>query len=128
MASSTQSYEHVKANFTVVFDDETLNDGFGYDYETNVFTAPRRGVYMITINFGWFQEYTAIKLVINRKDTVAAFGGYREITNGVGGNSVIVELKRGDKVWVISGDTENGELQAATRCCRFTTFSGFLML
>ena len=90
----------------VVFEKVVSNLGNGYNNNTGVFTAPRKGVYVFLWTMTTYQGHSfEAYLVKNGVDIKYLYinggpqGGYE-----TGSTSALLELKRGDRVWIRGGN------------------------
>uniref|UniRef100_A0A8W8HXK8 C1q domain-containing protein n=1 Tax=Magallana gigas TaxID=29159 RepID=A0A8W8HXK8_MAGGI len=105
----------------VVFKTVDLNEGFGYDASTGIFTAPSGGIYVFdwtTLTFQGHVAYTS--LVVN--DQYKSWNYCRDSnsnTHLLCSKMTVVKLKQEDKVWigVFSGKTNLHS--------QYTSFSGY---
>ncbi|KAM8746493.1 complement C1q-like protein 4 [Acanthopagrus schlegelii] len=107
------------------FDTNITNVGGGYDCTSGVFTAPRTGVYYFTFSYHAGKDNkSGLSLVKNSSIIVRATDNNEQQKNFTdnAGNSAVLELQSGDKVfvrlpagcWVWGADNT-------------TSFSGFLI-
>ena len=107
-----------------------LNDGNAYSPFTGTFTAPITGVYFLTYHISAWgtNDETIIKLVVNNRNIVDADaepkGSPAHHANS--GNSAIIRLNSGEKVWLEVYSNNNAMLSSA-ETYRFTTFSGYML-
>ncbi|XP_030286579.1 complement C1q-like protein 4 [Sparus aurata] len=105
------------------FDTIITNVGEGYDNTSGVFKAPIAGVYYFTFSYQAPKNYTSGLLLMKNDSVVvkaADHNGRGEYLTDNGGNSAILELALGDKVF----------MQLPANHCvwtadRTTSFSGF---
>eukprot|EP00105_Crassostrea_gigas_P033955 XP_019918103.1 PREDICTED: complement C1q tumor necrosis factor-related protein 2-like [Crassostrea gigas] len=105
----------------VVFDTVDLNEGFGYNLSTGIFTAPSGGIYVFdwtTLTFQGHAAYTS--LVVN--DQFKSWNYCRDLNSKTHlpcSKMTVVKLKQGDKVWIgVFGGPTNLNSQ-------YTSFSGY---
>ena len=91
------------ANQTVKYDEVLINDGNGYDDRTGVFTSPVAGTYMFIMD-SLSPGPIWLFLYLNKK-SVASVHVARPGTHFQISRTVILKLKKGDHVKVISQDT-----------------------
>ncbi|XP_062615559.1 cerebellin-2-like, partial [Saccostrea cucullata] len=107
---------------TVIFDNERLNEGNGYDKKTGVFTAPEEGVY----TFSWTIMTVGGRLFVS--DLVHnKYDKANNYTDGTGKKGYVttsrtanIKMQKGDKVW-IRANGNNGKFAMGGHWC---TFSG----
>ena len=113
---------------TIKCDQILLNDGNVYSPYTGTFTVPKTGVYFLTFNINVaIIDVTNVKLVVNNRNIVDAIA-YVTGTNHhvMGGNSAIIRLNSGDKVWLEIYSNGGAELYSLPDY-RWVTFSGFFL-
>nr|XP_022307699.1 complement C1q-like protein 2 [Crassostrea virginica] len=107
----------------LVFPHVITNKGQGYDNSTGKFTAPRDGTYIFTLTAVSYNDNVINLDIVHdgvRKVRTDSTGFSRYQT---GTNLVVLELDRGDAVWV---KRYNGQ-GYWTHSVPLTTFSGFLL-
>jgi len=88
-------------NDRLVFTQEILDVGGGYDSSTGYYKAPVNGMYRITIQIcGNYDKWFVAFIMANDKQVgyASSLGGSVEVTCATG--SALAYLKRGQKVWV----------------------------
>ncbi|XP_060560092.1 GATA zinc finger domain-containing protein 14-like [Ruditapes philippinarum] len=113
---------------TVKFNKIITNDGGGYSAQTGVFTCSEGGVYMFTFSIGQRDQdhYMWAELMVNSMNMIdAVVDTYHPSQDLQGGNTVIVRLKQGDRVWIDA--THNGSHLEGSGSLRLTTFSGLFL-
>lgn len=89
-------------NARVVFETVDLNEGFGYDASTGIFTTPSSGIYVLdwtTVTFPIQASYTS--LVVN--DQFKSWNYCRDVNSKtylLCNKMTVVKLKKGDKFWI----------------------------
>jgi hypothetical protein len=110
-------------NSVVKFEDVKVNRGQGYNPSTGVFIAPRKGLYHVSClilgNNGHFVHYQ-----LNKNDAAYTYGystkgGYTSSTI-----SSLVEMKKGDRVFIKHRHTSNSE---QINGGHYSTFSGYFL-
>ena len=108
---------------TLIFTSVILNVGNGYNPSTGVFTPPVAGTYVFYVTaVEYDHQYLHVDIVLNSVSKVTLLGendtGYQ-----TGTNMVVLNLQKGDSVWVrhVSGKGYWSWSAPAT------TFSGFLI-
>ena len=119
MTSSSTSW----SGDILVFPHVITNKGQGYSSSSGKFTAPRDGTYVFTVTVVSY-ESNLLSLSIVQDGVIKVLtwstGNARDQT---GTNLVVLELDRGDAVWVkcVSGRGYH------TNSVPYTTFSGFIL-
>ena len=122
-------HTHYVTGQTVRYDQILTNHGNGYNAFTGVFSVPLTGTYLLTFAIATDQRYShiCVRLVDNNNylaDACADPGTTTHIDTA--GNTVIVALTVGHRVWVEVYDTSNG-LMYGTPTHRHATFSGVFL-
>ncbi|XP_062578363.1 cerebellin-2-like [Saccostrea cucullata] len=120
--SAAKSY---KEHETWIFDTVLVNDGNSYEKTTGIFTAPSDGTY----GFTWSTLTDPNKMAHPYLRVNGQYKGFTGFNNAAtsqtfwssGSNTVLVRLKKGDKVNIASG------YKAAFARERLTSFSGWKM-
>ena len=121
--------DNMTIGYTIKCDQVLLNDGNVYSPYTGTFTVPETGVYLLTFSIAaaTLSDRTHVKLVSNNRNIVDAIAYVRDSWHHVmGGNTAIVSLNSGEKVWLEIYDTAGVQLYSKTDY-RWVTFSGFLL-
>lgn len=108
---------------TLIFDEIITNVGNGYNPSTGVFTSPISGTYVFyvtAVDYG--AKFLAIDIVLNSVSKARAYCSH-STTYQTGTNMVVLELQKGDSVWVRYA----GGKGYATDSVPLTTFSGYLI-
>lgn len=119
---------NLKTRETVIFNQASLNKGSAYDTTTGEFTAPTNGVY----SFSWTtmsetEKYFITEIVLNSSPVAYNFTDGRGRTKNAGNvmssSNAIIEMRKGDKVWIRAHD-KYGQF---ARCVngQWCFFSGF---
>ena len=106
----------------LVFPHVITNKGQGYSLNSGKFTAPRDGTYVFTVTAVSYSNYLRLDIVhdgVSKVRTWSDDSAYYQ----TGTNLVVLELDRGDAVWV-KRDAGGGYTSASVP---YTTFSGFLL-
>ena len=120
---------HMGIGHTIKCDQVLINDGNAYSPYTGTFIVPETAVYFLTFNIDAATngDQTIVKLVVNNRNIVDADAWVTGAVHHVmGGNSAIIRLNSGDKVWLEIYFNNNVELYSEPNF-RFTTFSGYLL-
>ena len=107
----------------IKFDHITANIGTAYNSESGIFEAPSSGMYLfhwlITNDVG---SYMNSELYSNGKVYGKAMSdAHDHADRAVAGNIVILQLDKGDQVWIRSGTEHNGKIVGGFN----STFSGY---
>ncbi|KAH3719009.1 complement C1q-like protein 4 [Dreissena polymorpha] len=112
----------------IIFDRVITNSGTAYDSGTGIFTAPVRGYYVFHMDI--LMEPGENEYLQFVKDGAHILYNFIQATGSLndvsGSRTVVVELERGNKVWirtVTSGHHGSGTLHGN----EFSTFSGWLV-
>nr|XP_034307784.1 complement C1q tumor necrosis factor-related protein 4-like [Crassostrea gigas] len=119
---------NLKTSETVIFNQASLNKGSAYDTTTGEFTAPNDGVY----SFSWTtmsetEKYFITEIFLNSSPVAYNFTDGRGRTKNAGNvmssSNAIIEMRKGDKVWIRAHD-KYGQF---ARCVngQWCFFSGF---
>ena len=120
---------NMSIGYTVKCDQVLLNDGNAYSPYTGVFTVPETGVYLLTFSIAAaiVEDKTHVKLVSNNRNIVDAVVWTKVNWHHVmGGNTAIVRLNSGEKLWLEIYDTAGVQLYSR-QDYRWVTFSGVLL-
>ncbi|XP_062572262.1 C1q-related factor-like [Saccostrea cucullata] len=117
--------KNYKAYETWIFDTVLVIDGNSYDESRGIFTAPSEGTYVFT----WATLTDPNKMTHPFLWVNGQFKGYAAFNNSItsqkfwssGSNTVLVRLKKGDKVNIASG------YRATYAREKYTSFSGWKM-
>ena len=119
--------EHMAIGHTIKCDQVLINDRNTYSPYTGTFTVPETAVYFLTFQIDAYNkgDETVVKLVSNNRNIVDAVAwvtgtGHHVMT----GNSAIIRLNSGDKVWLEIYNTNSVQLYSLPNY-RFVTFSGY---
>ncbi|XP_045170493.2 coadhesin-like isoform X2 [Mercenaria mercenaria] len=116
--------ETVKSNQTIVFANTSLNEGNGYDNNTGVFTAPRDGTYLFTIQMCLYgQNYFHWAIMANDAELKKGYFGDGSYNKCYTADAVAL-LKAGDHVSVKSTTGSAKLLQDGDK---WNTFTGVLL-
>ena len=107
----------------VKFDDVKVNRGQGYDPSTGVFTAPRKGLYHFScvIMAHGNQE---VQYQLNKNDARYLLGYSNKSGSATSTISDVVEMKKGDRVFIKHRWTSNSQEISGLN---HSTFSGYFM-
>lgn len=91
----------LKEGEIIIFPHVISNVGGGYNASNGVFTAPHIGVYVFTLFLApsYRREIKAI-LVVNGSPKVGTYVKQRSGIYTAAGNSAVIPLVQGDRVWV----------------------------
>ena len=119
---------HLALGHTIKCDQIIINDANAYSHYTGVFTVPRSGVYLLTYTFDVNHDhrYEGVKLMVNNRFIVGAIAEENDNKQAMGGNTAIVRMTMGEKVWLESYYARDGELISDNNL-KLTTFSGVLL-
>lgn len=108
---------------TLIFDVVITNTGNGYNPSTGVFTSPISGTYVFYVSaVEYTSQHLAIDIVLNSVSKVRAYG-HSSASYQTGTNMVVLELQKGDSVWVRFAGGKGYYTQGVP----LTTFSGYLI-
>ena len=119
----------------IPFDLALVNEGNAMDLTSGIFTAPRTGIYFFSFTGqAFFPSSTSrVWLGVNLYLNNGLIGkGYASEANTVSGQSSTLtlqstlNLKSGDKVWMMITDTSSGEYLWDTTS-HYTHFTGFML-
>ncbi|XP_076099269.1 complement C1q tumor necrosis factor-related protein 5-like isoform X2 [Mytilus galloprovincialis] len=104
--ASLSATKSIGSGAVVPFDKVLTNEGKGFDPNTGIFTAPRKGFYQISATTmsahgAYFHSY----LMKNNEKTVGMYPGQGPQT---GSANIVMKLKKEDRVYIKhrNGDTE----------------------
>uniref|UniRef100_A0A0B7A6S4 C1q domain-containing protein n=1 Tax=Arion vulgaris TaxID=1028688 RepID=A0A0B7A6S4_9EUPU len=111
---------------TLKYEKVLTNNGLGYNKEDGVFTAPKKGVYVFSINaLSTEGEKFLINLYRNDNYIVSAYGTGVAAGFGAGSNTVVLAINKGDRIYVkaprevfLSGSPDE----------IYASFTGFIIL
>ncbi len=94
----------VGANRDVAWSDVISSSGSGYSKYSGRFTAPSRGVYLISVNIEWSSTYSTYALKTTRKGAICGMHSDRS-SEGLF-CTVIIEMLKGEQVYlrVLTGE------------------------
>ena len=106
----------------VKFEDVRVNRGQGYNPSTEIFTAPRKGLYHIScLILGYISHVVHYQL--NKNDAVYPYGYATKGKHSSSTISSLMELKKGDRVFIKHSGSGTEQMQGA----HFSTFSGYFL-
>ena len=130
MASFTSSCEsNIGINQNIVFANMVTNLGGSYNQLHGVFTAPRAGVYLFSSSIlsdtaaHSTNVHAAITLngrIVAKMIAISEANKHRD----QGAQTVILDLKQGDQVWVKNVDNNDVSICGLNG---FSTFSGYML-
>ena len=107
----------------LVFPHVITNKGQGYSSSSGKFTAPRDGTYVFTVTaVSYDSDWLTLEIVHDHVSKVRTLSD-NSASRQTGTNLVVLELDRGDAVWV---ESDRG-LGYKTDPVPLTTFSGFIL-
>ncbi|XP_078341841.1 C1q-related factor-like [Crassostrea virginica] len=107
----------------LVFPYVITNKGQGYSLNSGKFTAPRDGTYVFTVTaVSWSSNFLSLDIVHDGVSKVRTYS-YSYTYHQTGTNLVVLELDRGDAVWV----TRHYGRGYYSDSVPLTTFSGFIL-
>ncbi|XP_078341616.1 uncharacterized protein LOC111099936 [Crassostrea virginica] len=118
MTSSSTSW----SGDILVFPHVITNKGQGYSPSSGKFTAPRDGTYVFTVTGVSFSNWLSLDIVHDGVSKVRTYS-HNSASYQTGTNLVVLELDRGDAVWVKRYDGRG----YFTNSVPMTTFSGFIL-
>ena len=117
------SYSTTWNSGTLVFPLVIHNVGGGYNRHTGVFTAPTDGHYVFFVTVvEYVKQFSQVDIVLNGSSKVRTMA-HDSASFQTGANMVVLQLQRGDTVWVRSYYCTSYYSYNVP----FTTFSGFLL-
>ena len=114
---------------TIKCDQVLINDGNAYSPFSGTFTVPETAVYFLTfqINANSNGDKTVVRLVVNNRNIVDAVAWVTGTSHHeMGGNSAIIRLNSGEKVWLEIYSNNNVQLYSKPDF-RAVTFSGYMV-
>ena len=108
---------------TLIFNVAISNNGNGYNPRTGVFTSPMAGTYVFYVTVvEYLKQHLMVDIVQNSVSKVRLLGA-NDAAYQTGTNMVVLNLQKGDRVWVrhVSGTGYD------THDVTLTTFTGFLI-
>ncbi|XP_052100786.1 cerebellin-2-like [Mytilus californianus] len=101
LATLTPREVTLTSSSVVKFDSILTNIGNGYDANSGVFTAPRKGTYIFAVSFvaGNRNEWLELTLAKNNNRLVRGHAAYAPFTTG--SLEAILELEKGDRISII---------------------------
>ena len=85
---------------TLIFNSVILNVGNGYNPSTGVFTPPVAGTYVFYVTaVEYIKQFLNVDIVLNSVSKVRTMG-HNDAAYKTGTNMVILNLQKGDSVWV----------------------------
>ncbi|XP_078317282.1 uncharacterized protein LOC111103848 [Crassostrea virginica] len=108
---------------TLIFDKVILNVGNGYNPSTGIFTSPVAGTFVFYVTaVEYSKQDLYVDIVLNSVSKVRTMG-YSDAAYQTGTNMVILNLQKGDSVWVRHYSGKGYYTSSAP----VTTFTGFLV-
>lgn len=115
--------QSIRSGQTIIFDDAVTNIGQAYDSHIGVFKALKDGIYQFTVTLLTDQNKEVWCYIMLNTNVVAKINersaGSR---HGSGSQTVILQLKEGDRIYVKNSDTAS-----ALWGDGYSSFTGFLM-
>nr|XP_022286970.1 myosin-3-like [Crassostrea virginica] len=117
------TYSYTWEGDILVFPHVITNKGQGYSSSSGKFTAPKDGTYVFTLTVvSYLNTYLRLDIVHDGVSKVRTYS-HNSASFQTGTNLVVLELDRGDAVWV-QRDRGQGYF---TNSVPLTTFSGFIL-
>ena len=108
---------------TLIFNSVILNVGNGYNPSTGIFTSPVAGTYVFYVTaVEYSNQYLRVDIVLNSVSKVRTMGD-SSTSFQTGTNMVILNLQKGDSVWVRYASGKG----YYTSSVPITTFTGLLV-
>ena len=107
----------------LVFPHVITNKGQGYSSSSGKFTAPRDGTYVFTLTAVSFSSNSLYLDIVHDGVRKVRTMSYKSASYQTGTNLVVLELDRGDAVWV---KRDRGR-SYYSESVPVTTFSGFIL-
>ena len=108
---------------TLIFNSVILNVGTGYNPSTGIFTSPVAGMYVFYVTAVEFNKQDLrVDIVLNSVSKVRTIG-FSDANHQTGTNMVVLNLQKGDSVWVRHQYGKGYWTQSVPA----TTFTGFLI-
>ncbi|XP_059158192.1 complement C1q tumor necrosis factor-related protein 2-like [Physella acuta] len=99
-AHAASNIPFLKDADVIVFDDVLVNNGGAYNPRSGIFTVPVSGVYLFTATIvSGFNTTIETMITLNGQEVSRVFSGAFG-NRGSGTNSVVLNLREGDDVWV----------------------------
>ena len=115
---------NLASNEVAKFDKVWTNIGNGYDASSGVFTAPRGGVYQFSCSAMTLSGKTLhLHLMKNDQRTVSLYPG---TGYNMGTLSMVLELKKGDRVYIKHPGSGNNSLYSESGS-NYSMFSGYFI-
>ena len=125
----SHAVEHMGIGHTIKCDQVLINDGNAYSPFSGTFTVPETAVYFLTfhINAWSSNDETVVRLVVNNRNIVNAVAWVTGTSHHeMAGNSAIIRLNSGEKVWLEIYSNNNVQLYSKPDF-RAVTFSGYMV-
>ncbi|XP_076099266.1 complement C1q-like protein 3 [Mytilus galloprovincialis] len=120
--ASLSTQKTIGSHEVVKFDKVWTNEGKGYDPNSGIFTAPRKGFYQITATIMSANgKNLHVSLWKNNEKTVGVYPGRGHYT---GSANIVLKLKKGDRVYI---KHRSGTEEIFSNGDHWTMFSGFLI-
>ena len=117
-----QPYNLTGINSVVKFEDVRVNRGQGYNPSTGVFTAPRKGLYLIAClimgNYGYQVHYQ-----LNKNDALYTYGYSNKGGHATSTISSLVEMEKGDRMFLKHRSSDFEQVHGN----HHSTFSGYFL-
>ncbi|KAH9503560.1 EMILIN-1 [Bulinus truncatus] len=99
-AQAASNIPYLKDTDIIVFDDVLVNNGAAYNPRSGIFTVPVAGVYLFTATIvSGFNSTIESMITLNGQEVARVYSGAYK-NRGSGTNTVILNLREGDDVWV----------------------------
>ncbi|XP_050959511.1 complement C1q-like protein 2 isoform X2 [Labeo rohita] len=113
----------INTEITLIYKKVFSNIGGGYDPNTGIFTAPRKGVYYFRFYAHCHGGTTMTVTLFKNGQTQCSVHAWKHTSNGNGSNGVVLTLETGDQIYTqLMPDT-----QVFDNPFGYTSFGGFLL-
>ncbi|XP_043074522.1 complement C1q-like protein 4 [Puntigrus tetrazona] len=124
VAFSAALQDAIAKNDVIKFNDVITNLGGGYDSSTGTFTCKTAGVYYFIFSIVKTGQNLRVDLFLNDQTAVASAVAVDVLHTDTASNSVVLQLKAGDRLYV---RLNSSELSKRDSQSRFSIFSGYLL-
>ncbi|CAL1547217.1 unnamed protein product [Lymnaea stagnalis] len=99
-AHAASNIPYLKDAEIIVFDDVLVNNGAAYDPRSGIFTVPVSGVYIFSATIvSGFNSTIETMITLNGQEVARLYSGAHQ-NRGSGSNTVVLNLREGDDIWV----------------------------